>query len=312
MVQCHSFPTLNPLTHRFICVNPLQGLWWWRKSYRRGGVLAAILLNLQVTDLGTSVHYSLDPWAARKFGGIPLLWWLYLTQKTINAPYSAGGSISLTYLTCPLLLTSLDLTPQKRHYEWLWSSSASRWHQESNKQTSISKASGIDDLLAEIFTSAGPKTQKTFINIMTNIWEEEIMLNDFYDAIICTLFKNKCHRDRGGNYCGISLLSTMGKILVHMILNRLISSASKKCLPESQCGFRLGHSTVDMIFSLRQVWEKCIKQQLDIYAILIDLNKAFDTVNRGALWIILTKLGCPKNNWEHSALSWWHDGYHPL
>ena len=29
------------------------------------------------------------------------------------------------------------------------------------------------------------------------------------------------------------------------------------------------------------------------YAVFIDLAKAFDTVNREALWVILVKLGCP-------------------
>lgn len=31
-----------------------------------------------------------------------------------------------------------------------------------------------------------------------------------------------------------------------------------------------------------------------VFAVFIDLTKAFDTVNRVALWIILKKLGCPR------------------
>ena len=48
-----------------------------------------------------------------------------------------------------------------------------------------------------------------------------------------------------------------------------------------------------MIFSARQMQEKCIKQNMDLVAVFIDLTKAFDAMNREALWVILSKLGCP-------------------
>ena len=52
-------------------------------------------------------------------------------------------------------------------------------------------------------------------------------------------------------------------------------------------------STIDMIFSVCQVQERCIEQNMDLFAVFIDLTKAFDTVNREALWVILSKLECP-------------------
>ena len=58
-------------------------------------------------------------------------------------------------------------------------------------------------------------------------------------------------------------------------------------------GFRSGRGTVDMIFSVRKIQEKCIEQQKPLYQVFVDLNKAFDTVNREALWKILTQIGCP-------------------
>ena len=48
-----------------------------------------------------------------------------------------------------------------------------------------------------------------------------------------------------------------------------------------------------MVFTVRQIQEKCTEQQMDLFACFIDLTKAFDTVNREALWIIISKLGCP-------------------
>ena len=62
---------------------------------------------------------------------------------------------------------------------------------------------------------------------------------------------------------------------------------------ESQCGFRPNRSTVDMVFSLRQLQEKCREQQRPLYMAFIDLTKAFDLVSRDGLFKVLRKIGCP-------------------
>ena len=69
-------------------------------------------------------------------------------------------------------------------------------------------------------------------------------------CFIVTIYKKKGERSDCGNYQGISLLSIPGKILAKMILSRLLN-LSEEVLPESQCGFRAGRSTTDMIFTIR-------------------------------------------------------------
>ena len=44
-------------------------------------------------------------------------------------------------------------------------------------------------------------------------------------------------------------------------------------LPESQCGFRGGRSTMDMIFTARQLQEKCCEQQQELYAVFVDRRR---------------------------------------
>ncbi len=61
--------------------------------------------------------------------------------------------------------------------------------------------------------------------------------------------------------------------------------------PETQCGFRPNRSTIDMVFIVRQVKEKCLEQNMDLYAVFIDLTEAFDIMNREAQWIVLSKRG---------------------
>ena len=117
---------------------------------------------------------------------------------------------------------------------------------------------------------------------------------DLRDATIVTLYKNKGSRADCGNYRGISLLSIAGKILARIMLNRLIIAIAKDNLPESQCEFRPNRSTVDIIYAVRQLQQKCLEQNMNLYAVFIDLTKAFDTVTRTALWVIFAKLGCPR------------------
>ena len=160
------------------------------------------------------------------------------------------------------------------------------------KQINSGLASGKDGIPAEIYKATGPRAMEVFLDIIQSIWDQEKMPEDFRDALIVALYKNKGSKVDCGNYRGISLLSIAGKIFARIILNRLIA-VSEANLPEAQCGFRPGRSNLDMIFTVRQVQEKCLEQNLDLYSVFIDLTKAFDTVNREALWDVLARHGCP-------------------
>jgi hypothetical protein len=114
----------------------------------------------------------------------------------------------------------------------------------------------------------------------------------FKDAKISTLYKNKGERGDCNNYRGISLLSVTGKLLARILLSRLLAIA-EDVYPESQCGFRSGRSTTDMIFTVRQLQEKSREQRVPLYMAFVDLTKAFDFVDRGSLFAVLKKAGCP-------------------
>lgn len=105
-----------------------------------------------------------------------------------------------------------------------------------------------------------------------------------------TIFK-KGDKAECGNHQGISLLSTTGKVLARVLANRLLP-LSEEVLPESQCGFRPSRVTADIIFTAWQLQEKCCEQRHPLYMTFIDLTKAFDMVDRQALWSILSRYGC--------------------
>ena len=48
-----------------------------------------------------------------------------------------------------------------------------------------------------------------------------------------------------------------------------------------------------MIFTARQLQEKCQEQNINLYMTFVDLTKAFDTTSREGLWKIMAKFGRP-------------------
>ena len=48
-----------------------------------------------------------------------------------------------------------------------------------------------------------------------------------------------------------------------------------------------------MIFTARQLQEKCQEQNVDLYMTFVDLTKASDTLSRDGLWKTMVKFGCP-------------------
>ena len=123
---------------------------------------------------------------------------------------------------------------------------------------------------------------------------KEAIPQDFKDASIIHLYNRKGNPQVCDNHRGISLLSIAGKILAKILLNRLNAHLDQAGLiPESQCGFRKDRGTIDMIFTARQLQEKCQEQNVDLYMTFVDLTKAFDTASRDGLWKIMAKFGCP-------------------
>ena len=175
------------------------------------------------------------------------------------------------------------------------------------KQLTSGKAPGADGLPPDIFKHGGSAIAEELLKLFTQIWKEGGVPQDFKDADIVHLYKNKGDSKCCDNHRGISLLCIAGKIFARLLLNRLFKHIDGiGIIPESQCGFRPGRGTTDMNFALRQIMEKCKLYSEDLYLLFIDLTKAFDSVNRQGLWAILKKVGCP--NHFVDLIRSFHDG----
>ena len=156
------------------------------------------------------------------------------------------------------------------------------------------KAPGSDTIPAEIYKAEGTPFAKKMTELFHIMWRKEAIPQEFKDASIVHLFKRKGNPQLCDNHRGISLLSVAGKVLARVLLNRLNEHLEQAgLLPENQCGFTKDRGTIDIIFTARQLQEKCQEQNMDLYMTFVELTKTFDTVSCEGLWKIMATFGCP-------------------
>ena len=117
---------------------------------------------------------------------------------------------------------------------------------------------GPDGILPEILVYGGPTLKTYLLKLFTTFKTTESLPADLVNPNLTVLFK-KGDRAECGNYPGISLLSTVGKLLADILLQRL-QNILPDIYPESQHGYRSGRSTIDGIFTVPQIMEKSQEQ----------------------------------------------------
>jgi hypothetical protein len=92
------------------------------------------------------------------------------------------------------------------------------------------------------------------------------------------------------NYRGISMMSVAAKLFNRLLLDR-IRAHIDPVLRKNQAGFRQGRRTTDRISALRRIFESAQESQIPLVATFVDFRKAFDSVDRGKLFKILSLYG---------------------
>lgn len=153
------------------------------------------------------------------------------------------------------------------------------------------KSPGEDGLAAELLKYGGEELISEVGKLIRDVWHKEEIPKEWQLAIICPIYK-KGDRTSYQNYRGISLLNTMYKVLSGLILSR-IKPYTKDIIGDYQCGFMSGKSTIDHIFTVKQLVEKHYEFDNDLHLLFVDYKQAYDSVNREVLWDTLTTFGIP-------------------
>ena len=155
------------------------------------------------------------------------------------------------------------------------------------KKCKLETASGID-LISSNLLKIGAETTANWLKVIFDaIWDSDIIPKDWHRQIIIPIYKNGS-RSLCQSYRGISLLRETSKIFSRAILNR-VQGIVEKQLEDNQCGFKPNRGCCDQLFSTKILMQRAIEFNKPIYFCFIDLQRAYDTVNRKALWEILAK-----------------------
>lgn len=160
------------------------------------------------------------------------------------------------------------------------------------------KSVGIDELPYEVLKSEN--VIQTLHKMFMLIFDTNITPFIWRRAIICPILKDKSSDPRIPlNYRGISLQCVTAKIFSSVLNNRLmVYLEDNELLVDEQNGFRRQRSCLDHIFSLNSV----IQNNNSTFVTFIDLQKAFDTVDRELLQYCLLTHGID-GNFYHTIIS---------
>jgi hypothetical protein len=143
-----------------------------------------------------------------------------------------------------------------------------------------------EDCIDARMLKAGHVVIQCLHRVISAVWRCGQAPVEWKRALVVPLYKNKGAKDVTGNYRGISLLSIPGKVYASILLHR-VAAQVESTLHEAQCGFRPGRGTVDAMFVLRSLGAACGEYTTCLAKAYIDLTKAYDSINRWALWKVL-------------------------
>ncbi len=130
---------------------------------------------------------------------------------------------------------------------------------------------------------------KMLYELFGKIWETNEIPDDWKEGYLIKLPK-KGDLKECKNWRKIMLLSTAGKVLNRIILERLKVEVDKR-LREEQAGFRKDRLYTDQIATLRIILEQSLEWNFPVYATFVDCEKAFHSVDREVLWKLLRHYG---------------------
>ena len=119
---------------------------------------------------------------------------------------------------------------------------------------------------------------------------EEKVPNDWMRTVIVLIYKGKGDRRKCKNYRGVSLLSIPGKVYGRILIGK-VRSLTEGLIGEEQCGFRSGRGCINQVFVMKQMSEKFIDRSKSLHVAYMDLEKAYDRVDREAMWRVLGMYG---------------------
>ena len=166
-------------------------------------------------------------------------------------------------------------------------------------QTFLSDSSASDGIPGKILKTCANELADAYRLLFQASLNQGVVPDDWKDASVVPLFK-KGDRSRAVNYRPVSLTSISSKLLEHIVHSSIMGHLDRFiCLTESQHGFRKKRSCETQLISTLDDFSKCLNNQGQTDAILLDFSKAFDKVDHEGLLLKLSHYGI-----QQSTLAW--------
>lgn len=147
------------------------------------------------------------------------------------------------------------------------------------------KASGENQITAELWKNVNKNAIESLRNIFVEIWKKEKVPDEWKMALIHPLHKKGSKTDPN-NYRGISLLDVTYKIFSKVLFNRAEPQLDHQ-LGEYQAGFRKGRSCPEQILNLKNLMAYQKSRAKSYVITFIDFQKAYDSIDRESLFSVL-------------------------
>ena len=151
------------------------------------------------------------------------------------------------------------------------------------------KSAGIDNIKAEMLKHAPEIIAHEIASILNETAKTGNYPSEIVEGVITALQKPGKQKGPIENLRAITLLSMLRKILAICIRKRIIERIDNE-IPPSQASYRLGRSTTEHVFAAKIMAERSITStDQTTYLLMLDMSKAFDTVDRSILLEDLSK-----------------------
>ena len=117
----------------------------------------------------------------------------------------------------------------------------------------------------------------------SNLWSNLDIADSWGNSRLKTLWKGKESKSDPVKYRGINIGSTVCKLIINIILER-IRLLYEAQLSDEQNGFRKNRGTTDGIYSMKRVQQISNHKKQFVYLPFVDLTAAFDHISRNWLF----------------------------
>lgn len=156
------------------------------------------------------------------------------------------------------------------------------------------KSCGIDNIHAEHIKYASQNIHEGIATILNKTAETGDYPNELKMGILTPLPKPGKRKGPRENLRPIILLSVLRKILTICLIRRTWDRLSTR-ISRDQAAYQSGRSTTEQVFAIKLLAEKAINaSDYTIYILMLDMSKAFDTVDRNKLFEALEEVLLPE------------------